>query len=65
MGTPTLALRGSKPLWLQNDGPGAVTLQDESVLAGSKLKLRSPTLTLEEKQIVHFLCDGVHWIQVG
>jgi hypothetical protein len=64
-GTPTLAIRGSKPLWLQNDGPGSITLQDESVLAGSKLKLRSPTLTLEEKQIVHLLCDGVHWIHVG
>ncbi len=63
-GTPTIALRVGKFLFLENDGPATVTLQDESELPGSGLRLASPTIVLEPHQVVLLICNGAAWTQV-
>ncbi len=63
-GTPTLALRTGKFLFLENEGPASVTLQDDLELPGSGLRLVGPTLTLEPGHVILLMCNGTRWTQV-
>jgi hypothetical protein len=64
-GTPTFALVSDKIMILHNEGPAKVTLQDESVLAGSKFRLSSATFTMSERDTITMACDGTYWIEIS
>ena len=44
---------------------GTLTLQDESVLAGSKLKLAASTRTLSQSQTIVLIWTGAYWSEVS
>jgi hypothetical protein len=54
-----------KLLYFENGGPDDVTLQDDSMLPGSKLKRRSPTILVKPDEWIQLVCDGLNWVQVG
>ena len=69
-GTPSIdqTIMGGNKLLLLGvviSNPGSVTLQDESVLANSGFRLRSPLLTLRGGEWALFFCDGQDCVEIG
>lgn len=66
-GTPTFATTGreGKVMCLLNEGPATVVLQDDSVLAGSKLRLTSSAYSMGAGDSVLMVCTGAEWFEVS
>jgi hypothetical protein len=66
--TPTFAdgIADYQEILAYNQGAGdPITLQDESVLPGSNLRLAAGTITLRHKDSIRLLWVYGRWVQVG
>ena len=52
-------------LMVGNAEPNTVTLQDESVLANSNLKLGAATRTIQANKILELIYDGTKWVELA
>ena len=66
--TPTIANGTTGQLLYITAGNGeanTVTLQDESELAGSNLRLKGETTTVSGQEVISLVFDGTEWIEYG